>query len=142
MDYVDEVQSELLNIQREHNTAIITAIWKAIGTLGYVPKALRSGLYAPIFKKGNTREPSSYRPIALLSHIRKAISHAVNATLLKEYIFHPLQWGFTSNLATEDAITYAGRPDHLPYRPTNSQRYKISLDGHHGRSPREEGITR
>ena len=35
--------------------------------LGYFPEKLSEGFIIPIFKKGNTNEPSSYRWITLLS---------------------------------------------------------------------------
>ena len=51
--------------------------------LGYFPEKWSEGYIIPIFKKGDTNEPSNYRGITLLStlgnkHVRKSNRKAIN----------------------------------------------------------------
>ena len=50
---------------------------------GHFPKAWRSALVVPIFKKGAANNPSNYRPIALLSTVSKVMERIVHNKLYR-----------------------------------------------------------
>lgn len=99
----DGIVVELLLLRIEESTEIITEIWKSSGRIGHMPEFLRKGLIAPIFKKGDPTLASNYRPICLISHVRKIISSAINSMVQSSHDFHCQQFGFTPGLGTEDA---------------------------------------
>ena len=73
----DRIHSELLQIDPTLSTAVIFEIWRTVDRLQYLPKVLKTGFLAPIHKSGDQSIPSNYRPIALLSTIRRVISKAL-----------------------------------------------------------------
>ncbi|PXF39626.1 RNA-directed DNA polymerase from mobile element jockey [Gracilariopsis chorda] len=103
----DGIVFEMLQISPDGFGSLLFEIWAAVGRTEYMPRALRDGVVAPLFKKGDVSRPESYRPIMLLSHMRKAVSSAINAVITKAYHFHPNQWGFQKHVGTEFAILHA-----------------------------------
>ena len=72
------------------------------------PNCLKNALVIPIFKKGDEEDPSSYRPICLLSVFSKIIEKIIKKRILsffkKTKFFSPRQFGFREKLNTEDAL--------------------------------------
>ena len=98
---MDGVSAEMLTLEKEIVAKYLYQLWKSIGITGYMPSPLLQGFVVPIFKKGDTSLPVSYRPITLLSHIRKVLSIALNIRIQREYTSHENQFGFTKNCGTE-----------------------------------------
>lgn len=104
----DVVHSEMLQLEPDLAANAIYTLWQAVGRLGILPKALSIAVVVPLYKdKGDRQDPSNYRPIALLSTLRKAISRTLADLLAKEYSFHKNQHGFRSFSNTEVAIASA-----------------------------------
>lgn len=99
----------MLQLAPELSTAAISAIWTKAGDLGYVPNILRSGIVVPLFKKGDAADPRNYRPITLLSVLRKSISKSIGLIFIQSYGFRPRQLVFLSGSNTETAIAMASK---------------------------------
>lgn len=77
-------------------------------TRGIVPKNLKIAKVIPIFKKGDTDQPSNYRPISLLSVFNKIFEKIIAKRLLlfwnKQKVFNQHQFGFRSGHSTTLAL--------------------------------------
>lgn len=100
----DEVFSEALNVDSRTSSEILCALWKKCVQVGHILEDWSTALLVPLFKKGDHTEPGSYRPIALLSHARKAIEAAIAMAIRKDYRFSDCQLGFRIGTGTETAI--------------------------------------
>ena len=104
---LDGIFAEGLQIARKEATDLLCEVWEACGRLNYTPSQLRAAEIIPLYKKGDTSRPENYRPIALLSHVRKVIDKAVDLLVRAEYNFHNFQVGFRALMGTETAIVRA-----------------------------------
>ena len=79
-------------------------------SLGIFLKILKTAKVLPIFKKGNAKKSSNYRPIFLLPSISKIYERAIyNRTILffdRNNILAPNQFGFRKSYSTNHAILY------------------------------------
>lgn len=82
------VHNEMLQIQPKIVAQALTAILRKVGELGYIPSQLTEGTLVPVFKKGDREVIGNYRPIMILSHIRKAITGAIGLWLRDCYTPH------------------------------------------------------
>lgn len=105
----DGITWELLSINPDTTSQWLTTLWTTIGKLAHMPEQLREAIFVPIYKKGDRTDPESYRPVALMSHIRKVLSAATDTAIRQHRQFHPMQWGFTQGVGTEQAIIQACR---------------------------------
>ncbi|PXF39596.1 RNA-directed DNA polymerase from mobile element jockey [Gracilariopsis chorda] len=103
----DGIMFEMLQLDPGGFGNLLFEVWAAVGRVEHMPLSLREGVVAPMYKKGDASRPESYRPIMLLSHMRKAVSSAINAIVVKAYKFHPNQWGFQRRVGTDSAILHA-----------------------------------
>ena len=67
----DEIPSVLLKRCRAALAHPLTMLWQESLSSSEMPAALKRGLITPIFKGGDKRDPASYRPITLTSHVIK-----------------------------------------------------------------------
>ena len=77
-------------------------IWKT----QYWPRDWKRSVFTPIPKKGNAKECSNYRTVALISHVSKVMLKTLQA-MLQQYITHELpevQTGFRKGRGTRDQI--------------------------------------
>lgn len=105
----DSVFVEAMKEEPEVFAEIIASIWRQCGKLKYMPEVWRQARLVPIHKKGDTRDPQNYRPISIISQIRKVIDRAIDTLLREEYTSHPSQVGFRQGLGTENAIIRSTR---------------------------------
>lgn len=98
---VDGLVSERFLLEPNPTAKYINQIWAKADQLAYVPSCMTSVFVVPIYNKGDPEIPSNYRPITLLSHIRKVISTAVNGILQSSYEYHINQYGFSKLCGTE-----------------------------------------
>ena len=81
------------------NKSIITGIF---------PTRLKYSQVAPIYKKGDKHELSSYRPISLLTSLSKIFEKVIYNRLYDHVTRHEIlakeQYGFRNNCSTEKAI--------------------------------------
>lgn len=82
-------------------------LWRAAGKIRHIPSILRGGTVVQLYKKGNPKDPSNFRPITILSLVRKVISIAINFGVMQSYKFHPCQYGFSPKCGTEIATMHA-----------------------------------
>ena len=72
------------------------------------PDSWTKGIIVPIFKKGDTNDPSNYRGITLVNVIGKIFSltlrNRLNSWCENENVFHDAQFGFRDNCSTVDAV--------------------------------------
>lgn len=68
----------------------------------------------PIYKRRDPAYPSSYRPIALISHMRKVIDCAISLIVQKTYTIHYSQLWFRAGTGVEIGILR-----HIVQWPTN-----------------------
>ncbi|GFY21578.1 RNA-directed DNA polymerase from mobile element jockey [Trichonephila clavipes] len=84
---------------------ILNILINKILTHNYLPKTWKEAIIFPILKPGKSKNnPSSYRPISLLSTLSK-ITESIILTRLKNIIYinniiNPNQYGFTNKLST------------------------------------------
>jgi len=100
----DELFAEVLQLTPLRTTEFICELWAKIGRLGYTPESWRTTVLVPIHKKGEIGVAENYRPIALLSHMRKIVETALNRTIMKITRFHPTQCGFRERSSCEQAL--------------------------------------
>ena len=67
----DGVPAVLLKNCIEELSCPLVALWETSLRSGEIPAALKTARVTPIFKGGSKSSPSSYRPVALTSHIIK-----------------------------------------------------------------------
>ena len=82
--------------------SILQQIWKT----QQWPQDWERSVFIPIPKKGNTKECSNYRTIALISHTSKVMLKILQARL-QQYVNHELpdaQDGFRKGRGTRDQI--------------------------------------
>ena len=98
----------MLQTPPEDCSKLLYAIWKAVGRLGEYPQDWNQGLLIPIWKpKGSQDQPSSYRPICLLSHARKAIDAPLTLVITEQFTPDPSQYGFRTDQTIDDALLFA-----------------------------------
>lgn len=63
-----------------------------------IPEAWSTGVLVPLLKNGNKADPGNYRPICMLSHVRKVIEKTVTTELEGELKADRMQFGFQRNI--------------------------------------------
>lgn len=100
----DEVFVEAFRVEGINVARILGGFWQKCAEQNHIIGTWNTAIMVPIYKKGNTGEPSSYRPIALLSHAKKVIDKAIAYQIRKNVFFDKIQLGFTKQASTENAI--------------------------------------
>jgi hypothetical protein len=104
-------------------------IYNACLRLGHVPLAWKSAIITMIPKPGkDLSDPSSFRPISLLSSLQKLFERII-ATRLNDYLetynlLSPSQSGFRKNLCTSDQLV---RLHHDALQAVHSRRHLLAL---------------
>ena len=72
------------------------------------PTDLKKALVSPLYKKGNTEDPTNYRPIsvtgALAKFFEQVIRNQINNYLISNKLLSPKQFGYRKKVSTTDAI--------------------------------------
>ena len=75
----------------------------------YFPKAFKQAKVIPIYKSGDNKDPSNYRPISILSVLSKPLEKHINKHLLSylktNELIHPNQSGFREHHSCHTAPT-------------------------------------
>lgn len=75
---------------------------------GIFPNSFKKALITPIFKSGDKKLPTNYRPISILPALSKVLEKSVNKRLYqyieKNQLLADNQYGFRTNRSTEDAV--------------------------------------
>ena len=72
------------------------------------PTDLKKALVSPLYKKGNTEDPTNYRPISVTGALAKifeqVIRNQINDYLISNKLLSPKQFGYRKKVSTTDAV--------------------------------------
>ena len=107
----DGIPVEHFQILKDDAVKVLHSICQQIWKTQQGPQDWKRSVFIPIPKKGNAKECSNYRTIALISHTSKVMVKILQARL-QQYVNHELpdvQAGFRKGRATRDQMpTSAG----------------------------------
>ena len=90
-------------------TETITYIYKLCIDKNYFPKAFKQAKVISIYKSGDNKDPSNYRPISVLSVLSKPLEKHIDKHLLSylktNELIHPDQSGFREHHSCHTALT-------------------------------------
>ncbi|KAF7251836.1 LINE-1 retrotransposable element ORF2 protein [Varanus komodoensis] len=102
----DNIPVELFKILKDYAVKVLHSICQQIWKTQQWPQDWKRSVYIPIPKKGNAKECSNYRTIALISHASKVMLKILQARL-QQYVDRELpevQAGFRRGRGTRDRI--------------------------------------
>ena len=102
----DGIPVELLQILKDDAVNVLHSICQQIWKTQQWPQDWKRSVFIPIPNKGNAKECSNYRTIALISHASK-VMHKILQARLQQYVNHELpdfQAGFRKGRGTRDQI--------------------------------------
>ena len=100
------ISGELFQILKDDAVKALHSICQQIWKTQQWPQHWKRSVFIPIPKKGNAKECSNYRPIALISHTNNVMLKILQARL-QQYMNHKLtdvQAGFRRGRGTRDQI--------------------------------------
>lgn len=104
----DGIKSILLKETIDHIIQPLTHVISLSFQSGIIPQALKIAKVIPIFKSGDTKVFSNYRPISILPCISKIFEKLVyerlNKHLIVNNIIYKHQYGFRKKYSTEHAL--------------------------------------
>ena len=78
---------------------------------GRFPSECKRADVCPVFKQGDTEDPSNYRPISKTAAISKVFEKAIREQIIqysnKNNLLSQVQFGFRKNFSATDALVYA-----------------------------------
>ena len=98
----DGIPVELFQILKHDAVEVLHSIYQQIWKTQQWPKDWKRSVFIPIPKKGNAKECSNYRTIALISHGSKVMLKILQARL-QQYVNY-VQAGFRKGRGTRDQI--------------------------------------
>ena len=102
----DEIPIELFQILKDDAVKVLHSICKLIWKTQQWPRDWKRSVFTPIPKKGNAKECSNYRTIALISHASRVILKILQSRL-QQYVNHELpevQAGYRKGRGIRDQI--------------------------------------
>ena len=102
----DEITVDLFQILKDDAVKVLHSICQQIWKTQQWPQDCKRSVFIPIPKKGNAKECSNYRTIALISHASKVMLKILQARL-QQYMNHELpdvQADFRKGRGTRDQI--------------------------------------
>ena len=102
----DGILAELFKILKDDAVKVLHSVCQQIRKTQQWPQDWKSSLFIPIPKKGNAKECSNYRTIALISHTSKVMIKILQARLQQKVNCEPadVQAGFRKGRGTRDQI--------------------------------------
>ena len=103
---VDGIPAELFQILKDDAVKVLHSICQQIWKTQQWPQDWNRPVFIPISKKGNAKECSNYRTIALISHASKVMLTILQARL-QQYVnceLPDVQAGFRKGRGTRDQI--------------------------------------
>ena len=97
---------ELFQIPKDDTVKVLRSICQQIWKTQQWPQDWKRSVFIPIPKKGNFKECSNYRTIALISHASKITLKILQARLQQyvNYLLPDVQVGFRKGRGTRDQI--------------------------------------
>ena len=105
----DGISAALLRTASTVITPWLTTLFNSIKELHYCPPDLRCGLLVPVYKRGKPMgAPKSYRPVMLLSVVRKVLTRIITMRSQQSTTSYvrESQAGFTPGRSTADGVFY------------------------------------
>ena len=102
----DGIPAELFQILKDDVVKVLHSIWQQIWKSQQWPQDWKRSVFIPVPKKGNAKECSNYRTIALISHASKTVLKILQAGL-QQYVHQELpdvQAGFRKGRGTRNQI--------------------------------------
>ena len=102
----DRIPAEVLQILKDDAVKLLHSICQSVWKTQQWPQDWKRSVFIPIPKKGNAKECSNYRTIALISHIIKVMLKIPQARL-QQYVNQELpdvQAGFRKDRGTRDQL--------------------------------------
>ena len=102
----DGIPVELFQILKDNVVKVLHSVCQHIWKTQQWPQDWKRSVFIPIPKKGNAKECSNYRTIALISHASKVMLKILHVRL-QQYMNHELsdvQAGFRKGRGTRDQI--------------------------------------
>lgn len=104
----DNVATHFLKFAKSEVLPIICHLSNLCFCKGVFPSSLKQAIITPVFKSGDDKEVSNYRPISVLPAISKILEKLINTRLMKYLdkfkILSDSQFGFRNGKSTEDAV--------------------------------------
>lgn len=104
----DGIPAVALKRSREALIPAITHVLNLCISSGTFPKEFKRAIVLPVHKGGSRDSVSNYRPISILSALSKLLERYINRCfinfLTKHKILNHNQYGFRSQVSTEDAV--------------------------------------
>lgn len=104
----DKIHSSVLKAIKSHISPILQVIFNKCISQSVWPSALKTAEIVPIFKSGDSKLVTNYRPISLISNIAKVFEKLIHSRLYNFIIKHkrinPNQYGFLRNTGTTNAL--------------------------------------
>ena len=104
----DNIPSKLLKLTIEHIKKPLCKIFNASPSIGYFPDLLKIARVVQIFKSGNSKIISNYRPISILPYVSKIIEkimyNRLSNYLTKYNLLTFSQHGFSASSSTTTAL--------------------------------------
>ena len=102
----DGIPAELFQMPKDDAVKVLHSVCQQIWKTQQWPQDWKRSVFNPIPKKGNAKECSNYRTIALISHANKGMLKILQARL-QQYMNHEVpdvQAGFRKGRGTRDQI--------------------------------------
>jgi len=104
----EEIATKILKISSNYIVSPVTYICNKIILSGIFPDRLKFSIVKPVYKKGDKRNCTIYRPISLLTSFSKVFKKAIYSRLTEHLVNNKLlaenQYGFRKGSTTENAI--------------------------------------
>ena len=105
---LDGIDSRILKLSAPVITDTLTYIFNLCLEKNYFPNAFKKAKVIPIYKSGNSTDPSNYRPISIISTLSKPLEKHINKHLLRHFdtnnLLHPNQSGFRHKHSCHTAL--------------------------------------
>ena len=106
---LDDLDGKNIKMSAHVITETVTYIYNLCIDKNYFPKAFKQTKVIPIYKSGDNKDPSNYRPISILSVLSKPLEKHINKHLLSylktNELIHPNQSGFREHHSCHTALT-------------------------------------
>lgn len=105
----DQIRIKDLKLIADNIIPVLTKLINLCVSKSIMPDELKTSIIRPIYKSGNHKEFTNYRPIAILSCIDKIIERAIfnqiQCFIEKNRIINPTQYGFQKEKSTTQLLS-------------------------------------
>ena len=106
---LDGLDNKILRLAAPIITTSLTYVFNLYITKSTFPNAFKIAKVIPLYKSGDSSNPSNYRPISIVSVLAKPLEKHINKHLLlhldKYNLLHPSQSGFRKKHSCQTALT-------------------------------------